>query len=72
MLSQGLRPGLRFFRASGAARGEKFGLEALLKDTGFQGIYFDVAVLLGFSVLLINASILLFKRQIWPFGRVYR
>jgi ABC-2 type transport system permease protein len=36
----------------------------LLKDTGFQGIYFDVAVLLGFSLLLINASILLFKRQI--------
>ena len=26
MLSQGLRPGLRFFRASSAARGEKFGL----------------------------------------------
>jgi ABC-2 type transport system permease protein len=36
----------------------------LLKDTGFQGIYFDVSVLLGFSVLLISASILLFKRQI--------
>jgi hypothetical protein len=36
----------------------------LLKDTGFPGIYFDVAVLLGFSVLLISASILLFKRQI--------
>jgi len=36
----------------------------LLKDTGFQGIYFDVAVLLGFSVVLISASILLFKRQI--------
>ncbi len=36
----------------------------LLKDTGFPGIYFDVSVLLGFSVLLIIASILLFKRQI--------
>jgi len=36
----------------------------LLKNTGFQGIYFDVAVLLGFSVLLISASIALFKRQI--------
>jgi ABC-2 type transport system permease protein len=36
----------------------------LLKNTGFQGIYFDVAVLLGFSVLLIGASIALFKRQI--------
>jgi len=36
----------------------------LLKDTGFPGIYFDVSVLLGFSVLLISASILLFKRQI--------
>jgi ABC-2 type transport system permease protein len=36
----------------------------LLKNTGFSGIYFDVAVLLGFSVLLISASIALFKRQI--------
>ena len=36
----------------------------LLKNTGFQGIYFDVGVLLGFSVLLISASILLFKRQV--------
>ena len=36
----------------------------LLKDTGIQGIYSDVAILLGFSVLLISASILLFKRQI--------
>ena len=36
----------------------------LLKNTGFQGIYFDVAVLLGFSVVLISASIALFKRQI--------
>ncbi len=36
----------------------------LLKNTGFQGIYFDVAVLLGFAVLLISASIALFKRQI--------
>jgi ABC-2 type transport system permease protein len=36
----------------------------LLKNTGFAGIYMDVAVLLGFSVLLISASIALFKRQI--------
>ena len=36
----------------------------LLKNTGFQGIYFDVAVLLGFSMLLISVSILLFKRQV--------
>jgi ABC-2 type transport system permease protein len=36
----------------------------LLKNTGFAGIYFDVAVLLGFSILLISASIALFKRQI--------
>lgn len=36
----------------------------LLKNTGFQGIYFDVSVLIGFSVMLISACILLFKRQI--------
>jgi ABC-2 type transport system permease protein len=36
----------------------------LLKNTGFAGIYFDVSVLIGFSVLLIVASILLFKRQV--------
>ena len=36
----------------------------LLKDTGIQGIYSDVTILLGFSVLLISASIFLFKRQI--------
>jgi ABC-type multidrug transport system permease subunit len=38
--------------------------DLLLKNTGFAGIYFDVAILLGFSVLLISASVLLFKRQI--------
>lgn len=36
----------------------------LLKNTGFEGIYFDVLVLLGFSVLLLSAGIALFKRQI--------
>jgi len=36
----------------------------LLKNTGFEGIYFDVFVLLGFSVLLISACIALFQRQI--------
>jgi len=36
----------------------------LLKNTGFAGIYTDVAILLGFSVLLITACIALFKRQI--------
>jgi ABC-type multidrug transport system permease subunit len=36
----------------------------LLKNTGFAGIYTDVAILLGFSVLMITASIALFKRQI--------
>jgi ABC-2 type transport system permease protein len=36
----------------------------LLKNTGFSGIYFDVSVLVGFSMLLIVASILLFKRQV--------
>jgi ABC-2 type transport system permease protein len=36
----------------------------LLKNTGFEGIYFDVFVLLGFSVLLMSACIALFQRQI--------
>ncbi len=36
----------------------------LLKNTGFEGIYFDVAVLLGFFVLLISGAIALFQRQI--------
>jgi ABC-type multidrug transport system permease subunit len=36
----------------------------LLKDTGFAGIYTDVAILLGFATLMIAASISLFKRQI--------
>jgi len=36
----------------------------LLKDTGFSGIYRDVAILTGFSVVLITGCILLFKRQI--------
>ncbi len=36
----------------------------LLKNTGIEGIYFDVLVLLGFSVLLIGGCVALFKRQI--------
>jgi ABC-2 type transport system permease protein len=36
----------------------------LLKNTGFAGIYMDVGILLGFSALMITASIALFKRQI--------
>jgi ABC-2 type transport system permease protein len=36
----------------------------LLKNTGFEGIYSDVGILLGFSVLLIGAAIALFQRQI--------
>jgi ABC-2 type transport system permease protein len=36
----------------------------LLKNTGFEGIYLDVLVLFGFSVVLISACIALFKRQI--------
>jgi ABC-2 type transport system permease protein len=36
----------------------------LLKNTGFEGIYSDVGILLGFSVLLISASIALFQRQL--------
>gem|GEM_PF-3806220 len=43
----------------------------LLKNAGFEGIYFDVLVLLGFSVVLMSTCIALFKRQIrgrhlWP------
>jgi ABC-2 type transport system permease protein len=36
----------------------------LLKDTGFAGIYLDVAILAGFSAVLITGCIALFKRQI--------
>ena len=36
----------------------------LLKNTGFAGIYMDVAILLAFSALLITACMVLFKRQI--------
>ncbi len=36
----------------------------LLKNTGIEGIYFDVLVLLGFSVVLLSTCIALFKRQI--------
>jgi ABC-2 type transport system permease protein len=36
----------------------------LLKDTGFAGIYSDVAILAGFSAIVITGCILLFKRQI--------
>ncbi len=36
----------------------------LLKNTGIEGIYRDVLILLGFSVVLISGSIALFKRQL--------
>lgn len=36
----------------------------LLKNTGIEGIYSDVLILLGFSAVLIGACIALFKRQI--------
>ena len=36
----------------------------LLKNTGFAGIYTDVAILLGFAAVMITACIALFKRQI--------
>jgi ABC-2 type transport system permease protein len=36
----------------------------LLKNTGFAGIYSDVGILLGFSVLFVSGCMLLFKRQI--------
>jgi ABC-2 type transport system permease protein len=35
-----------------------------IKNTGFDGIYKDVLVLAGFSVIMILASIALFKRQL--------
>jgi ABC-2 type transport system permease protein len=45
-----------------------YGVDALkkllLKDTGFVGIYADVAVLATFSLVLVTGCILLFKRQI--------
>jgi ABC-2 type transport system permease protein len=36
----------------------------LLKNTGFQGIYLDILLLLAFSAVLISGTIALFKRQI--------
>ena len=36
----------------------------LLKNAGFQAIYSDVLILLGFSVLLVGLSVAFFKRQI--------
>jgi ABC-2 type transport system permease protein len=36
----------------------------LLKNTGFAGIYSDVFVLAGFSVLLVSLTVAFFKRQI--------
>ena len=36
----------------------------LLKGTGFAGIYSDVFILIGFSVVLMSLSVLFFKRQI--------
>jgi hypothetical protein len=35
-----------------------------LKDTGIEGIYRDVLVLIGFSVVMIAGIIALFKRQV--------
>ncbi|HEX2713265.1 MAG TPA: ABC transporter permease [Candidatus Acidoferrales bacterium] len=36
----------------------------LLKNTGLDGIYLDILILLGFSVVLVGSCIALFKRQI--------
>lgn len=36
----------------------------LLKDAGFQAIYSDVLILVGFSVVLVGLSVAFFKRQI--------
>ena len=35
-----------------------------VKSTGIEGIYMDVLILLGFSVIMISGSIALFKRQL--------
>jgi len=35
-----------------------------VKDTGIEGIYMDVLILLGFSAVMIAGSIALFKRQL--------
>jgi ABC-2 type transport system permease protein len=35
-----------------------------IKSTGFEGIYKDVLILLGFSAVMIAASVILFQRQI--------
>jgi ABC-2 type transport system permease protein len=36
----------------------------LLKDAGFQAIYSDVLILMGFSIVLVSLSVAFFKRQI--------
>lgn len=36
----------------------------LLRDSGLEGIYLDVLILIGFSMVMIAGSIALFKRQI--------
>jgi ABC-2 type transport system permease protein len=36
----------------------------LLKNTGFSGIYSDILILTGFSIVLVGLSVALFKRQI--------
>src|ERR1700758_3034626 len=36
----------------------------LLKDTGFSGIYSDILILTGFSIVLVSLSVAFFKRQI--------
>jgi ABC-2 type transport system permease protein len=36
----------------------------LLKNTGFSGIYSDILILSGFSVVLVSLSVAFFKRQI--------
>jgi ABC-2 type transport system permease protein len=36
----------------------------LLKNTGFSGIYSDILILSGFSVVLVSLSAAFFKRQI--------
>jgi ABC-type multidrug transport system permease subunit len=35
-----------------------------LKNTGIEGIYMDVLILIGFSAIMISGSLALFKRQL--------
>jgi len=56
--------GLRFEKVD-KRYGAVYALRNLtLKSTGIEGIYRDVLILAGFSIVMITCSIALFKRQI--------